>query len=503
MSAHLTVYEALSSVVQRRAAHTALVYEGSRLSYADLLERIDNTADALVASGVGRGDAFALYAQNCPEFLYCYYAAAKIGAVYVPINPNVTAAEVRYIFDHSDAKLLFHDEIVTAQVSEAAPEPQRRQLSALASRSPGSSQTRPAPDRRRNDDFLICYTSGSTGTPKAVVLDHQAQVAVCESLIELWGIAERDVTLVALPMGFLYGLSTAAAVALRAGGTVVLLPKFRPRDVLEAFGRESVSVFHGVPTMFSMMLEYTEHNPLRFDLTGMRQIISAGAPLPDEVTKRFERTFHKKLQNYYAMTECAPVFGVYAADPAPVPETSIGKKAPGVSVKVVGPNQEACGPGVDGEFYVRGPATMKCYRKDPTLTATVLEEGWFKSGDLGHYDDNGYYYITGRIKEIIIRGGANIAPAEVERVLSRHPGVQDVAVLGVPDRIFGEVPVAFVVRRSEQSVSAEELMKHAESELADFKVPRQYVFMETLPIGKTGKIDKNALRSSWQHPLES
>jgi long-chain acyl-CoA synthetase len=170
---------------------------------------------------------------------------------------------------------------------------------------------------------------------------------------------------------------------------------------------------------------------------------------------------------------------------------------------VVGPNKQDCGPGVDGEFYVRGPATMKCYRKDPTLTALVLEDGWFKSGDLGHYDNNGYYYITGRIKDIIIRGGANIAPAEVERVLSRHPGVQDVAVLGVTDRIFGEVPVAFVATRGGQPISAEELIKHAESELADFKVPRQYVFLEALPIGNTGKMDKNALRAAWTDAVKS
>ncbi len=197
------------------------------------------------------------------------------------------------------------------------------------------------------------------------------------------------------------------------------------------------------------------------------------------------------------MTECAPVFGVYASDPTPMPRGAIGKKAPGVLVRIVGPDKEDCGPGVDGEIYVRGPATLKCYRKDPELTAATLADGWFKSGDLGHYDDEGFYYITGRIKDIIIRGGANIAPSEVERVLSRHSAVQDAAVVGVPDRIFGEVPVAFVVLRGGRSVTAAELMQHAEGELADFKIPREYVFVPSLPMGKTGKVDKKQLQASW------
>jgi long-chain acyl-CoA synthetase len=502
MSAALTVYDALNTTVQRRPGATALIFQGSRVTYEELIQRIDETAEALLDQGISRGDAFAVYAQNCPEFIYCYYAAAKIGAVYIPINPNVTSPEVRYIFGHSDAKCLFHDSTVAGQASDAISQEQRRPLSVLASRGSMSTPVRQSANPARHEDFLICYTSGSTGVPKAVVLDHEAQVAVCESLIELWGICEQDVTLVALPMGFLYGLSTAAAVALRAGGIVVLLPKFRPSDVLQAFGGAGVSVFHGVPTMFSMMLEYVEQNRVSFDLSGIRQMISAGAPLTDEVARRFERTFRKKLQNYYAMTECAPVFGVYASDPMGVPEGAIGKKAPGVAVKVIGPNKEECGPGVDGELYVRGPATLKCYHKDPALTAAALDDGWFKSGDLGHYDESGYYYITGRIKDIIIRGGANIAPAEVERVLSRHPAVQDVAIVGVADRIFGEVPLAFVVTRGGRTVSAEELMKYAQSELADFKVPRQYVFRDALPVGKTGKVDKNALKASWEVQVE-
>jgi long-chain acyl-CoA synthetase len=497
MTAALTVYQALGETVRRRRTAPALICGRTRVTYEELIARVDQTAAVLREMGLGHGDAFAVYAQNCPELLYCYYAAAKLGAVYVPINPNMTAAEVKYIFSHCEAKRLFHDAAAAEAAAAAVPAESRQAMSALSRKSDRTARVDEAPVAP-NDDFLIIYTSGSTGAPKAVVLDHAAQVNVCESLIELWGISDQDVTLVALPLGYLYGLSTAAAAGLRAGGMVAILPKFRPGTVLEALSETRASIFHGVPTMFSMMLEYSEQNHVSCNLSHVRLMISAGAPLPDEVGQRFARTFGKELQNYYALTECTPIFGRYAQDPIPPPPSAIGKKAPGAAVRVIGPGNREVGPGVEGELHVRGAATLKYYRGDPQLTASALQDGWFKSGDIGWYDEQGYYYISGRIKDVIIRGGSKISPAEVEGILSRHPAVHEVAVVGIADRIYGEVPMAFVVRRSGWDVSAEELIKHAESELADFKVPRHYSFQSSLPLGKTGKVDKSALKSQWQ-----
>jgi long-chain acyl-CoA synthetase len=275
------------------------------------------------------------------------------------------------------------------------------------------------------------------------------------------------------------------------------LPKFRPGDVLTALVDERASVFHGVPTMFTMMLEYVEQNRLSFDLSSVRQMISAGAHLPDEIMDRFENTFHKKLNNYYAMTECTPVFGLYASDPQPVPRGAVGKLAPGTHARILDMDDLECSEGEEGELYVKGAATLKCYSKDPKMTAESLRDGWFKSGDLARFDANGYFYLTGRIKDIIIRGGSKIAPAEVERVLSTHNAVQSVAVIGVPDRVFGEVPAAFVVVRPGSGVTAAQLILHAQAVLADFKVPRQYQFVDTLPMGITGKVDKKALKIQW------
>jgi long-chain acyl-CoA synthetase len=347
---------------------------------------------------------------------------------------------------------------------------------------------------RPDDDFLIIYTSGSTGTPKAIVLDHAAQIKGPRALAEMWNITEDDVTVVALPLGYLYGLSTASACGLQSGGTVVILRRFHPRDVLDALVQHRATVFHGVPTMYSMMLEYCEQRDLSVDLSGVRALICAGAPLPDALMRRFQDRFRKPLQNYYAMTECTPVFGKYATNPQPVPNGSVGRLAPGTVVHIRRPDGSECGAGETGELFVRGAATMRRYLNDPVLTEASMRDGLFRSGDVGHRDANGYYYITGRVKDIIIRGGANISPSEVERVLASHPAVQDVCVVGAPDRIFGEVPVAFVVRRPGASVSAEELIGHAETALADFKVPHTIHFETKLPLGKTGKVDKAALK---------
>jgi long-chain acyl-CoA synthetase len=423
--------------------------------------------------------------------LFCYLAAAKIGAVFVPVNPNLTPSEVEYTFRHSGARVLFHDDFVAEAARSAVPADCVVPITDLRAHSTGSDQ---CPDLVGSDELLVIYTSGTTGTPKAIMLDHASQAQVTSSLIEMWSLSERDTTLVALPLGYLYGLTTAAAVGLLAGSKVVVLRRFHPRDVLEGLVAHSATVFHGVPTMFSMMLEYSEQRDLSFDLSLLRELICAGAPLPEEMRQRFATRFKKSIQNYYAMTEATPVFGKYSSDPRPIPSGSAGRAAPGLAIKIVRPDGSECAIGEQGELLVRAAATMKYYVDAPELTAAAMVDGYFRSGDLGHQDADGYFYITGRSKDIIIRGGANISPTEVEDVLSGHPGVQEVAVVGAPDRIFGEVPVAFIVQRHGATVTEEELMAFAEASLSEFKVPRRYFFEAELPQGKTGKVDKASLK---------
>jgi len=487
-----SIYESLAAVVRRHPGKTAIVYEDAEIDYCALLGRIDNAARQLRQRGIGQGMTFAAYCWNCPDLMYAYYAAAKLGAVFVPMNPNLTPAEVAFAVSHSGAKLLLHDDAVTDAARAAVPEETLVPISMLAE--PVASDEDTPAIVRRTDDFLIIYTSGSTGTPKAIVLDHAALVDVAQTLAVMWGVTERDVTLVGLPLGYLYGLSTAAGAGLQSGCRVVILRRFHPRNVLETLVAHQATIYHGVPTMYSMMLEYCEQNHLHYDLSFVRELICAGAPLSEEMRRRFSERFRVELHNYYAATEATPVFCKLWNDPAPVPEGSAGKAAPGLTVRIVRSDGTECRPGEQGEILVRATATMKRYLNDEELTRGALKDGLFRTGDLGYRDAAGWYFITGRIKDVIIRGGANISPAEVEKVLCSHPGVQDAAVIGVPDRIFGEVPVAFVVRRHGSEVNADELERHIASALSDFKVPRRYMFEDALPQGKTGKVDKTLLR---------
>lgn len=492
-----TLYESLLAQERARPGATAIRFEARRISYGEFRQAVDGAAEVLSESGIRHGMPFAVYSQSRPEVLAAYYAASRLGAVFVPINPNMTAAEVAHVVRHCEAPVMFHDEVVAEAAAKAMPGGTLRPIRDLIRHS-ASSAGGPDPRIRAEDDFLIIYTSGSTGTPKAVVFDHRAQMSGLASLSKLWAVGPQDITLVALPLGYLYGLSTACGTGLLTGGEVVVQRRFHPGELLETFIASKATIFHGVPTMFTMMLEFSEQNGLRYDLSGVRSLICAGAPLSEELRQRFADRFGKDIQDYYALTESTPVFGKYASESEAVPRGSLGKCAPGVEPRIVDARGQECAVGEQGELLVRAPLMIKRYHKDPELTESSMVNGYFKTGDIAYRDERGYYYLTGRIKDIIIRGGANIAPAEVEAVLSRHPAIQDVAVIGVPDKIFGEVPIAFVLRRPGTDVSAEALIAHAGAVLADFKVPRHYVFEERLPLGITGKVDKKALKARWK-----
>jgi long-chain acyl-CoA synthetase len=488
-----TIDGLLRAAATRRGDAPALRFGARSLSYGDLLRAVDRAAAALRALGIGDGRIFAILSENRPELMVAYYAAAKLGAVFVPINPSLTPREVAHIVTHSGAALLFHDEAMGSVAEAAVPAERRRPLEALGA----AAAPAPTADIDPADDFLIIYTSGSTGTPKAVLFDQAAEIAGNASLIEMWGITEEDVTLVALPLGFLYGLSTAAATGLQAGGQVVIQRRFHPGEVLQALVANRATIYHGVPTMFTMMLDYAEQNGLAPDLSFMRLLICAGAPLSVELKARFAARFNKAIDDYYALTEVRPVFGRFAADPAKLPAGAIGRAAPGAVIRIVDGAGLPVQAGEQGELLVRAPSTLKRYFKDEALTQTALQDGLFRTGDLGFRDAQDFYHLTGRIKDIIIRGGANIAPAEVEGVIARHPGVQSVAVIGIPDRKYGEVAAAFVVRRGDAEVSGEALAALCRNELAEYKVPAVFRFVPAFPLGATGKVDKKALRALW------
>lgn len=486
----------LARAASERGSQVALRCGGDSLTYAELLRKSGQLARLLSERGIRTGDAYAAWGENSLALMLLYYAAARRGAVFVPINQELSAREAAYIVDHIGASVLFHDASRAALAAEAVPEDRRCAIGDLfAGIGPGTEEL---PPQDSSGDFLVIYTSGSTGVPKAVAFDQQRETGGNQSLIDLWGIGPSDVTLVALPLGFLYGLSTAAATAIQAHGEVAVLRRFHPSEVLEALSDGRATIYHGVPTMFSMMLDYAEQRDLSFDLSRVRLLISAGAPLGEELRQRFERRFRKRIDDYYALTEVRPILGKPWGDPVPVPRGSLGKLAPGAQARIVDGSGRPLPDGEQGELLVRGPGMLLRYHRNEALTRDALVDGWFRTGDLGRRDADGFYYLTGRIKDIIIRGGANIAPAEVEEVLSAHPAVASAAVIGVPDEKYGEVPVAYVVMRREGGASKEDIHAFAAARLAEFKRPACFVTLDALPLGPTGKVDKKALQQAWR-----
>ncbi len=475
---------------------TIAIRDGDRsLSYADLVEAAELCASQLLAAGLPRSGTVAALSHNRLEVLVVYYAAASLDAVFVPINPVLTASEVAYIVTDSRTNLLLHESEFSCVAEAAVPDSQQRwtfeRLASLGAPRRDLATRPPTPDA----GFLTIYTSGSTGKPKAVVYDQLGEINGNAGLIDMWGITSSDVIVVGLPLGFLYGLSTAASAGLQAGAQIVLVRKFHPRDVLNALVESKATIYHGVPTMFAMMLDYAEKEGLEIDLGEMRLLISAGAPLSEELRARFTRHFNKRIDDYYALTEARPILGRRFDDPQIPPKGAVGKLAPRVEIHVVAEDERLVGVREIGEIVVRAPGMFRRYASDAEAAKPAVSPLGFHTGDVGYYDEEGYYYITGRIKDIIIRGGANIAPAEVEEVLSSHPSIQLAAVVGMPDRTLGEVAVAFVTLREGAKVTSEALIEHCRAGLASFKVPAIVRIVRSMPIGSTDKIDKKVLKA--------
>jgi long-chain acyl-CoA synthetase len=483
----------------RDGAHMALRGATGNLTYAELVREVGRTVGRLRALGLGGSRPVAVLCENRIEQMLIYYAVGKLGGRFLPVNASLSVAEVAYIIEHADVSVLIYDErMKDTSVAALSQNGSTSGMHLDDFMSVGPQGEDGWTGAKASDDvFLMVYTSGSTGKPKGVALNQAAEVAGNASLIEMWGMTSKDVNVVALPLGYHYGLSTATAATLQSGGEAVILRRFHPGEALEALQQHRATVFQGVPTMFAMMLEYAEQNRLDIDLSFMRLLISAGAPLSQDLRRRFEHKFGKAIEDYYSLTETRPVFGRFWNDPAPVPKGAIGKAAPGVVLKIVDAQGQEVPVGVTGELYVRGPSATLGYLKNEELTRELFHEGLIRTGDLGYRDSEGFYYLTGRSKDLIIRGGANIAPAEVEQVLGGRDDVQSVAVIGVPDEKFGQLVAAYIVPRNGAMPTDDELKDFCQGKLAEFKIPAYFVAVVTLPLGATGKVDKKALLANW------
>ncbi|WP_306360241.1 long-chain fatty acid--CoA ligase [Nocardia sp. CC227C] len=467
------------------------------LTYGRLAERATRAAWTLRGLGVAPGDRVAYLGPNHPVYLEVFFATGLLGAVFVPLSTRSAAAELEYALTDSGAAILVHtgehDALVAALPGAARPGIVRvggpggyEELLAAASVEPIDEPV------ALDDDCLIMYTSGSTGRPKGAVLTHGNLTWNCVNVLVESDVAADEVTLVAAPLFHAAALGMVCLPTLLKGGRVVLLGKFDPATVLELVERERVTRMFGVPTMFDALAAHPRWAAA--DLSSVRTLLCGGSPVPHSTIRRYLDRGLSFVQGY-GMTEAAPGVLVLDRDHAESKLGSAGVPSFFTDVRVVDAEGTAVRPGERGEVVVHGPNVMRGYWNRPEATADVLRDGWFHSGDVATVDADGYVYIVDRLKDVIISGGENIYPAEVENELCRHPAVAACAVIGVPDDRWGEVGKAVVVPVDGHRPTSGELLEFLRERLAGFKVPKYVAFTDELPTTGSGKIRKAEVRA--------
>jgi long-chain acyl-CoA synthetase len=446
----------LAAAARRRPERPALIWDGGALSWRELEARASGVARRLAGQGVGAGDVVALLLPNSWGLAAALWGGLALGATVAPLNPLLAADERERILGH----------LRPASVLDTAPDEDTAPGSPIAdAAAPG----------------IILYTSGSTGQPKGAVLSHAALAAANESWAgPVMGLVPDDRVLAALPLAHSFGLNGALLAPLLAGVTVVLQERFAPEDALRAIARHRVSVFPGVATMFARILESPALAGA--DLTSLRLAVSGAAPCPWPLASEWRRRTGVRIVRGYGMTELFRPISYRSDEPTDVPD-SVGRAVPGVELRLV-----------DDELWIRSAAAMDGYLRAPEETAAVLDGEWFKTGDLATISADGFVSIVGRKRELILRGGYSVVPAEVEATLLAHPAVAEAAVVGAAHAELGEEVVAFVTLRPGAPAPAEELIAFCRARLAGYKYPRRITIVGELPKSATGKILKAKLR---------
>lgn len=507
----------------RRADRPAVVSKNVRLTYGQLDAAAGRIANGLAALGIGPGDHVALSCPNLPYFPMAYFGILKTGAVVVPLNVLLKPREIAYHLKDSDsvALLCFEGtaELPMAQMAKAGADvvPTCRNLIVMTVNPAGpcpiedgrtlgqvmrdQPDTFPTHPTRPDDTAVILYTSGTTGQPKGAELTHLNMVLNAMVVRDL-GLPVMDMsldaanaTLITLPLFHSTAQTAQMNVFITMGGTLVLLPRFEPAATLDTMIQERVTHWIGVPTMYWLLLQHAAENQVDVEAISrtLRLVASGGAPMPVELMRRFEETFKVRVLEGYGLSETSPVASFNHLEKPSKPGT-VGQPLFGVEIRCVDDRDEPVAVGERGEVVIRGPNIMKGYYKRADATAEVMRNGWFHTGDIGSIDADGYLSIVDRKKDMILRGGFNVYPRELEEVMMTHPSVALVAVVGVPDERLGEEVKAFVVRKPGAEITEETLIAWCQEQFAAYKYPRRIEFRDTLPIGSTGKILKRELR---------
>ncbi len=492
------IAEKLRLMAETNPGKVITSFNGKELSYGDFYRKAENLARYFQDLGYAKEDRLALYLMNSDSFLICYYACQIGGFTVLPINTKLIGPEVEYILTHSEAKGLIYDERLADVIDSLEgklPALQNKipigiEFEIIIDSEPRKAEIRDVLD---NDTAVVFYTSGTTGRPKGVMLTNKNVAAIAEIWSESMAMDDNDRVHIVAPLFHCAASHVFSIPVIYKGGMVIIEEAFSPETTIQTMENERATIFFGVPAMYSILLNTPTLE--QADLSNLRLLCYGAAPMPYELVKKVKALYPDiKVQNLYGQTENSPGATTLKDRYALSKVGSVGEPLPQTEVRVVDEFGNALSVGQVGEIIVKGPQVMKGYLKNEEETARTMKDGWMYSGDLGRFDDDGLLYIVDRKKDMIIRGGENVYPVEVEEVLYAIPQVLEAAVIGIPHEVYGEVPKAYLVLKVGQVLSEQDVAEFCRKQLASYKIPVEVEFLATLPRNASGKVLKMVLR---------
>ena len=495
----MTIPELLQERANQNADKTFLIFDDQQHSYQEIHENANRLAANLAKRGVGKGDKLLLIMRNCLEFVYLFLGAGRIGAVIVPINPMLKPDEIAYIASNSDSTTVITiPELLPLMPALLQEAPTIKRVFVLSNAGSGDIEPFsvlldpvdqiPDIDVAERDDAALIYTSGTTGTPKGVILTHRNYIWNARMISRAADFGNEDRFMCVLPVFHVNAQVVTLLTPLLLGASVVLMGKFNAFGILPLITKYRVTCMSAVPTIYNVLCSV--FRPGEHDVSSIRLFATGAAPLPEETYLNTQRILKRPVVNGYGLSEatCASAVGDIRD---PLRWNSVGTPLPYTNVRIVDSDGADQPVGAIGEIVISGPSVMEGYYNNPEATREVLRDGWLYTGDLGRFDEDGYLYIVGRIKDMIIRGGQNVYPAQIESVISKMPGIEEACVVGVEEARWGQEILAAIKLSEGVSITEKEIIDYCRQNLAQYKCPRFVKFVEDLPKTATGKIRKN------------
>jgi acyl-CoA synthetase (AMP-forming)/AMP-acid ligase II len=501
----MIVRDYLEKQAKERPTKPAILFKEEKITFSNLNTLSNRLANRLLKVGVKKGDRVVLLFQNCPEFCVAYFATLKIGAIAVILDVRLSPAEMEPIFQEAEVSAMIthvRQKVFIDRVLKSVPTLQHIVVAGAESEDirdwhsyeeiiEKESSEKISIPLQEEDESLYLYTSGTTGRPKGVVLTNDHLTCFPETVRHAMLISEKDTYGLVLPISHIAG-PCILNLMVECGMSVSVIDEMKPKKILDAIQNHRITYLPGTPSIFQLILNIPHWE--RYDCSSLRVISMMGTVVPEQLMKELgERYPHLQPVQGYGATETSPLLAHTHLKDAKRKMASVGKAAPKAELKIIGQDGKEVEVGQIGEIIARGPQIMKGYFKDPKATAKKIKDGWYHSGDLGRFDEDGYLYVLGRADDMIISGGLNVHPSEVEAVLLNHPKVQEAAAVGIPDAKRGQVIRAIVVLKHGETATHQEILSFCKERLASFKMPRQLEFKDSLPKLSSGKIAKRQL----------